>query len=56
MTQQIKVMMWAAFIIGIAMVLNEQGLSSGASFGIVAGLAGAAIGSMSSRCGARGCM
>lgn len=55
MTQQIQAMMWASFIIAVALLLKEQSMSSSAAFGVVAGLTGAAIGSMGSRCTKKGC-
>lgn len=46
MTQVQKALIWAAIIIAAALVANGQGLSDSASFGIVAGLSGAAIGTI----------
>ncbi len=45
---------WAGFIIGAAYVANANGVSEGAAFGIIAGLSGAAVGSLYGRrrCGA----
>ncbi|MBO6609518.1 hypothetical protein [Altererythrobacter sp.] len=57
MSIQAKTLIWAAIIIGAAFVANSQGLSDGASYGLIAGLTGAAWGSIQSRnvCGA-GCL
>ncbi len=54
---RIKALIWAAVIIGAALAANANGLSDSASFGIVAGLTGAAWGSIQSRggCGT-GCL
>jgi hypothetical protein len=43
---------WAGLIIAAAFVANANGLSDGAAFGIIAGLSGAAVGSLYGR---RGC-
>jgi len=47
---------WAALIIAATAVATANGVSGGAAFGIIAGLSGAAIGSLYGRrrCGA-GC-
>jgi membrane protease YdiL (CAAX protease family) len=52
-----KALLWAALIIGAAIFARWHGLSDGASFGIVAGLSGAAWGTLYTRtpCG-RGCL
>jgi hypothetical protein len=57
MTNRAKALIWAAIIIGAAFIANAQGLSDGASYGLIAGLTGAAWGSLHSRnaCGA-GCL
>ena len=51
-----KGLAWAGLIIAAAFVANANGVSEGAAFGIVAGLSGAAVGSLYGRrrCGA-GC-
>ncbi|WFL78516.1 hypothetical protein P7228_05470 [Altererythrobacter arenosus] len=54
MTGNWKALAWAALIIGAALLAKAQGLSDAASFGIVAGLSGAAVGSLRSRVG--GCI
>ena len=51
MTRILMAMAWAAFILGSAIWARSQGLSDGASFGIIAGLSGAAIGTMRSDLG-----
>ena len=50
-----KALLWAGLIIAATSVANANGLSEGAAFGIIAGLSGAAIGSLYGRrgCGAR---
>ena len=57
MTTRVKALIWAAIIIGAAFVANAQGLSDAASYGLIAGLTGAAWGSIHSRsvCGT-GCL
>lgn len=52
----LKALFWAALIIAAASVANANGVSEGAAFGIIAGLSGAAVGSLYGRrrCGA-GC-
>ena len=51
-----KGLVWAGLIIAAAFVANANGVSEGAAFGIIAGLSGAAVGSLYGRrrCGA-GC-
>ena len=41
-----KALIWAAIIIGAALLAKSQGLSDSASFGVIAGLCGASIGSL----------
>ena len=57
MTNRAKALIWAAIILGAAFVANAQGLSDGAAYGLIAGLSGAAWGTISSRsvCGS-GCL
>ena len=57
MSIQIKALIWATIILGVAFVANAQGLSDSASYGLIAGLTGAAWGSIQSRsvCG-MGCL
>ncbi|MEL6876675.1 MAG: hypothetical protein AAGL68_01070 [Pseudomonadota bacterium] len=57
MTQIWKALAWAGVIIIAAIVMNAQGMSDGASFGVIAGLSGAAWGSIHADavCG-RGCL
>ena len=45
----LKGLVWASLIIGAALVAATYGVSEGASFGIIAGLSGAAIGSLYGR-------
>ena len=49
MQLNLKALAWAALIIGIALLAKKQGLGNAAVFGIIAGLAGAAIGTLNSR-------
>ncbi|MEP0189506.1 MAG: hypothetical protein ABJP70_02480 [Erythrobacter sp.] len=46
MDRILAALIWAAIIMASAFCLNSFGLSQGASFGITAGLAGAAFGSI----------
>ncbi|MEM9500623.1 MAG: hypothetical protein AAF941_02135 [Pseudomonadota bacterium] len=57
MTIRIKALLWAAAIIIAALVSVSVGLGEGASYGITAGLSGAAWGSLKSdtSCG-RSCL
>ena len=52
-----KALIWAAILIGAAVLASSQGLSDGASFALVTGLSGAAWGSINGRsaCG-MGCL
>lgn len=54
MSNRIKALMWASIILGAAFVANSQGLSDGASYGLIAGLTGAAWGTINSRSGCGG--
>ena len=56
MSMMLKALFWAGLIIAAASVADANGVSGGAAFGIIAGLTGAAIGSLYGRrrCGA-GC-
>jgi hypothetical protein len=45
----LKGLVWASLIIGAALVAATNGVSEGASSGIIAGLSGAAIGSLYGR-------
>lgn len=47
MSNTAKSLIWASIILGTAVLANAQGLSDAASFGLIAGLSGAAIGSLS---------
>lgn len=49
MSTRAKALIWAAIIIGAAFVANAQGLNDGASYGLIAGLTGAAWGTIHSR-------
>lgn len=51
MPVQVRALIWATIIIAFAIFAKTQGLSDGASIGIVAGLSGAAIGSLSGKTG-----
>lgn len=42
MTIRNKALLWAAIIISVALIIAGLGLSTGASFGVVSGLSGAA--------------
>ncbi|EAQ28668.1 hypothetical protein NAP1_13753 [Erythrobacter sp. NAP1] len=48
MTEQSKSLLWAAIIIAAALVCLGIDLNTGASFGVISGLSGAAWGSLSS--------
>lgn len=49
-------LVWATVIITAALICAAQGMSDGASFGIIAGLTGAAWGALQSSSGCRrGC-
>ncbi len=52
MTNHVKALSWAGIIIAAAFIANAQELGDGASYGLIAGLTGAAWGSIFSR---RGC-
>ena len=57
MTNRAKALVWAAIILAAAFVANVQGLSESASFGLIAGLTGAAWGSIQTRSACRtGCL
>lgn len=52
-----KALLWAAGIIAAAVFMQAQGMSDGASFGVIAGLSGAAWGSLNTETGCgRGCL
>jgi hypothetical protein len=52
-----KALVWAAGMIAVAVFMQAQGASDGASFGVIAGMAGAAWGSLNSDAGCgRGCL
>ena len=56
MTMILKGLGWAGLIIAAAFVATTNGLSDDATFGIIAGLSGAAIGSLyGRRRGGAGC-
>lgn len=40
---------WAAFVLIVAWMMKSSGASDAAAFGVVAGLSGAAVGSLSAR-------
>lgn len=46
MTKSTKALLWTALIIGAALLAEGQGLSDAASFGVLMGLTGAALGSI----------
>lgn len=48
MTIRNKAIIWASIIISVALICVGNGLSDGASFGVVAGVSGAAWGSLNS--------
>jgi hypothetical protein len=54
MSIMLKGLVWAGLILAAAFVANANGVSGGAAFGIIAGLSGAAVGSLYGRgpCGA----
>lgn len=57
MSNLVKALAWASIIIVAAIFSASQGLSDGASFGIIAGLSGAAWGSLQADAGcSRGCL
>ena len=57
MTYRTKALLWAAVIIGAAIMTVILGLNQGASFGLVGGLSGAAWGTLQETSGcARGCL
>ena len=57
MTVRVKALLWAAIIIAAAIIMNMQGMSDSASFGVVMGLSGAALGALNSEVGCRrGCL
>ena len=43
-----KSLAWAGVIIAAAVVMQAHGMSDSASFGVIAGLSGAAVGSLNS--------
>lgn len=47
MSNTAKSLIWASIILGTAVLANAQGLSDAASLGLIAGLTGAAFGSLS---------
>jgi hypothetical protein len=52
-----KALLWAAGIIAAAVFMQGQGMSDGASFGVIAGLSGAAWASLNAETGcARNCL
>ena len=52
-----KALVWAAGMIAVAVFMQAQGASDGASFGVIAGMAGAAWGSLNSETGCgRSCL
>lgn len=57
MSVRSKALLWAAIIIASALIMSTMGLSSGASFGVISGLSGAAWGTLQAdgSCG-RGCL
>ncbi|MFU7526967.1 hypothetical protein [Qipengyuania sp. ASV99] len=55
MNNILKALAWAGVILASAFVMQAQGMSDSASLGVVAGLSGAAMGSLNSdfSCGRR---
>lgn len=52
-----KAVIWAAGIITAAIFTQSLGMSDAASFGVIAGISGAALGALNSRVGCgRSCM
>lgn len=52
-----RAVIWAAGIIAAAIFTQAQGMSDAASFGVIAGLSGAALGALNSEVGCgRGCL
>ncbi len=51
MTRFLMAITWAAFMLGAAIWTQSQGMSDSASFGVVAGLSGAAIATLHSDLG-----
>ena len=52
-----KALLWAAGIIATAVFMQAQGMSDGASFGVIAGLSGAAWSSLNAETGCgRSCL
>ncbi|BDW81127.1 hypothetical protein MACH24_05650 [Erythrobacter sp. Dej080120_24] len=52
-----KALLWAAGIIAAAVFMQAQGMSDGASFGVIAGLSGAAWASLNAETGCgRSCL
>lgn len=47
MTVRIKALLWATIIIEAALIAVALNLNAGASFGIISGLSGAALGTLS---------
>jgi len=57
MSNMAKALLWAGIIIGAAVFMQAQGMSDNASMGVVAGLTGAAWGSLNSNMGCgRSCL
>ena len=48
MTKTSQAILWAAIIIGAALIIAALDLGTGASFGVIGGLSGAALGSLHS--------
>ena len=48
-----KALLWAAVIIAAAIFMQAQGMNDGASFGVIAGLSGAAWASLNAETGCR---
>ena len=57
MTVYAKALLWAAIIIAVAFVMQANGVSDGASFGVIGGLSGAAWASLGTDTGCgRSCL
>ncbi len=54
MSNASKALIWASAIIFTALMMSGMGIESSASFAIIAGLIGAAVGSIRTKRGARG--
>ncbi len=50
MTMRNKAILWAVIIITTALFLSASELSSGASFGVIGGMTGAALGMLNGGC------